>query len=54
MHSWRPTSSAIDKGTRSRLADLMDNRSEVEAWRSSLSLGERLHLNHPNGVWRKW
>jgi hypothetical protein len=29
-------------------------RAAVEAWRSSLSLGERLHLNHPNGVWRRW
>jgi hypothetical protein len=44
----------IDTGTRSRLADLLDNRAAVEAWRSSLALGERLHLNHPNGVWRKW
>jgi hypothetical protein len=44
----------IDKGTRSRLAECMANRSAIEAWRQALSLTERLRLNHPNGVIRKW
>jgi hypothetical protein len=44
----------IDKGTRSRLEECMKNRARIEAWRSRLSLTERLRLNHPNGVIRKW
>jgi hypothetical protein len=44
----------IDKGTRSRLADIIEHRAEIEAWRQKLSLRERLRKNHPNSVWRGW
>lgn len=44
----------IDKGTRSRLLDCIEHRAEVESWRASLKLDERLRLNHPNSVWRRW
>ena len=46
--------SALDKGTRSRLADIMEHRAEVEAWRAKLPLKERLRKNHPNTIWRGW
>jgi hypothetical protein len=44
----------IDGGTRKRLLELMDNRAQVEHWRSQLKDWERLEFNHPNTVWRKW
>jgi hypothetical protein len=44
----------IDKGTRSRLAECMEHRAEIEQFRADLGLGERLRLNHPNSVWRHW
>jgi hypothetical protein len=44
----------MDKGARSRLFDIMENRSDVEEWREQLDEMERLSLNHPNIVWRKW
>jgi hypothetical protein len=44
----------MDKGDRSRLFELMDNLPQVEAWRQTLTLTERLKLNHPNAVLRKW
>jgi hypothetical protein len=37
----------IDKGVRSRLMSCMDNQTSIEAWRATLSLTERLQLNHP-------
>jgi hypothetical protein len=42
----------IDKGTRSRLADIMEHRSEIEAWRQKLPLNERLRKNHPKSYWK--
>jgi hypothetical protein len=44
----------IDKGVRSRLFDCLQRRSEIEAWRSTLPLSKRLHVNHPNTIWRNW
>ncbi len=44
----------MDKGNRSRLFELMDNLPQIEDWRRTLTLGERLKLNHPNAVLRKW
>jgi hypothetical protein len=44
----------MDKGDRSRLFTVMDNLPMIEEWRRTLTLGERLRLNHPNAVWRKW
>jgi hypothetical protein len=43
-----------DKGDRSRLFTVMDNLGMIEQWRSTLTTTERLKLNHPNAVLRKW
>jgi hypothetical protein len=45
---------SLDKGDRSRLFKLMDNLAAIEAWRATLTTTERLKLNHPNSVLRKW
>jgi hypothetical protein len=44
----------IDKGTRSRLLDCLEHRTEIEAWRSVRTGSERFRFNHPNTVFRKW
>jgi hypothetical protein len=44
----------MDKGDRSRLFEVMDNLSQIEEWRQTLSITERLKRNHPNAVLRKW
>jgi hypothetical protein len=44
----------IDKGVRSRLQNCLDNLPAIESWRQNIGLGQRLQLNHPNTVWRKW
>jgi hypothetical protein len=44
----------IDKGARSRLQTCIDNLPAVEAWRATLGLAQRLQLNHPNTVFRRW
>jgi hypothetical protein len=44
----------IDKGARSRLFKVMENLPEIEKWRRTLTLSERLKLNHPNAVWLRW
>src|SRR6516162_5132868 len=44
----------MDKGDRARLFACMDNLGLIEQWRSTLTQTERLKLNHPNSVWRKW
>jgi hypothetical protein len=44
----------IDKAARSRLFKCMDHRADIEAWRATLTMSERLKLIHPNTVVRKW
>ena len=44
----------IDKGVRSRLQTCLDRLPEIEAWRRTLGLTQRLQLNHPNAVLRRW
>lgn len=44
----------MDKGDRSRLFQVMDALPMIEEWRRRLTLTERLKLNHPNAVLRKW
>lgn len=44
----------LDKGDRSRLFQVMDALPQIEEWRRTLTLTERLKLNHPNAVLRKF
>jgi hypothetical protein len=45
----------LDKGDRNRLFDVMDNLAKIEKWREKeLKPCERLRLNHPSSVWRRW
>jgi hypothetical protein len=44
----------IDKSDRSKLLHIVENLDEIEAWRATLSDGERAKYNHPSTVWRAW
>ncbi len=44
----------MDKGDRSRLFKMMDALPLIEEWRRTLTLTERLKLNHPNTIMRKF
>jgi hypothetical protein len=44
----------FDKGDRARLFDVMDHLTEIEDWLGKLPPTERLRLNHPTSVWRRW
>lgn len=44
----------IDKGTRSRLLACMDDLPSINAYLDALPLAERLTLNHPNSIHRRW
>jgi hypothetical protein len=44
----------LDKGVRSRLLDVMKHLAEIDAWLAKLPPTERLKINHPNTVWRRW
>ena len=44
----------LDKGDRARLFEVMGHLAEIEAWLATLTTSERLRLNHPTTVLRKW
>jgi hypothetical protein len=44
----------IDKGVRSRLKLCMEHLTLIEEWRRNLDPGQRVELNHPNSIWRKF
>jgi hypothetical protein len=44
----------MDGSDRKRLFTVMENKHAIEAWRDAKPLRERLMLNHPNVVLRKW
>ena len=44
----------IDSGDRTRLFEVMTNISAIEKWRTTLPLNQRLALNHPSTVLRRW
>jgi hypothetical protein len=44
----------LDKGDRCRLFEVMDNLTEIEAWRLTLTPRARAGLNHPSTVLRRW
>ena len=43
-----------DKGDRARLFEVMDHLAEIDDWLKTLITSERLRLNHPTTVLRKW
>jgi hypothetical protein len=44
----------MDQNTRKRLLDVREHRAEIETWRATLSQSQRLRLNHPVAIWRRW
>ena len=45
----------IEKGDRHRLFEVTANRADIEKWRAEeLPANQRLRINHPNTVLRKW
>lgn len=44
----------MDKGDRNRLFTVMEALPQIEEWRMRLTLTERLSLNHPSAVLRKF
>jgi hypothetical protein len=44
----------LDSGDRTRLFQVMDHLKEIDAWLQKLPESERLRLNHPSSVLRKW
>jgi hypothetical protein len=44
----------MDKSDRAKLLQIMEERPAVEEWRATLPDKERMGLNNPTVVWRKW
>ncbi len=44
----------IDKTVRSRLRSCIEHLTQIEEWRKTLDANERVALNHPNSIWRKY
>jgi hypothetical protein len=44
----------MDKSDRAKLLQIMEERPAIEEWRAELKPHERLQLNNPTLVWRKW
>jgi hypothetical protein len=44
----------IDKTSRSRLRSCIEHLPQIEQWRQTLDANERVALNHPNSIWRKY
>ena len=44
----------LDKGDRARLFEVMGHLAKIEAWLATLTTSEKLRLNHPTSILRKW
>ena len=44
----------LDSGDRARLFEVMGHLAKIETWLATLTTSERLRLNHPTTVLRKW
>jgi hypothetical protein len=44
----------LDKAARSRLFEMMDHLAGIETWRATLTVTQRLDLNHPTAIMRRW
>jgi hypothetical protein len=56
FHAWQKKFGfeGLDKGDRARLFDVVDHLKEIGDWLQKLTENERLRLNHPSSVWRRW
>jgi hypothetical protein len=55
FHAWmKKFGFDLDKGDRARLFNVMDHLVDIETWLATLKPAERLRLNHPSSVWRRW
>jgi hypothetical protein len=44
----------MDKGDRLRALKILANRAKIEKWRAELPLDDRLNLNHPRAILRRY
>jgi hypothetical protein len=44
----------MDKGDRQRALKILSERPKIEAWRAKLPLDDRLNLNHPRAILRRY
>jgi hypothetical protein len=44
----------LNKTTRAQLLKIIDNLAEIERWRAGLSAQDRLTINHPDAITRRW
>src|SRR5262245_9137644 len=44
----------IEKSVRSRLLECLKHRNEIEKWRATLATSERIKLNYPPTMLRRW
>ena len=44
----------INEGTRNRLLECLQHKTEIEKWRARLTDAERFRFNHPDTILRKW
>jgi hypothetical protein len=50
-----PAYRKIDQADRKRCFDVLDNRADIEDWRAkALTPNQRMRLNHPSTVFRRW
>src|SRR6516225_347371 len=49
-----PWARDLDKPTRNHLFWCIDHRNDIEAWRETLAQNERLRLNHPTAMKRRY
>jgi hypothetical protein len=45
---------SVHKTTRSQLLKCLEHRAQIESWRATLTINERVSLNHPVAVLRRW
>jgi hypothetical protein len=44
----------MDASDRAKLFKVMDQHTEIDQWRATLTITDRMKLNHPTAVLRKW
>jgi hypothetical protein len=44
----------LEKTTRARLLQVMEHLAEIQEWLGTLTLSQRLKINHPHTIWKAW